>query len=84
MPFDGSFLVLFKAVLKVGTQAIFPFKRLFKRGNWEIVWAPYGNNNQKEKDGCRSGSRFFCDFLRLNKNKKKQRRRIRIRPFLKG
>ncbi len=27
----GSFFVLCKAVLRVGAQAIFPFKRLFKR-----------------------------------------------------
>ena len=27
----GSFFVLFKAVLKVGAQAMVPFKRLFKR-----------------------------------------------------
>ena len=26
----GSFFVLFKSVLRVGAQAIFPFKRLFK------------------------------------------------------
>ena len=32
-PYGSFFFVLFKAVLRVGAQAIFPFKRLFK-GKW--------------------------------------------------
>ena len=30
MPYGGSFFVFFKAVLRVGAQAMVPFKRLFK------------------------------------------------------
>ena len=35
--FGGSFFALFKAVLKVGAQAFFPFKRVFKRNMGELL-----------------------------------------------
>ena len=46
--YGSSFFVFFKAVLRVGAQAIFPLKRLFKRKLGKIAWAHFGNNNKGE------------------------------------
>ena len=46
--YGGVFFVLFKAVSRVGAQAIFPFKRLFLRKLREIARALFGNNNKGE------------------------------------
>ena len=47
-PYGGSCFVFFKAVLRVGAQAFFPFKRLFEMKHGDIAWAPFGNNNKGE------------------------------------